>query len=67
MKPADVKTEDDVIQLTTDNWPRKFDVWSALVSDRTVSIHAPNGGSWVEIPHDQFREIAEWYLRDQTP
>lgn len=67
MKPADALTEGDRLNLREDNFPPEAGAWSILLNDGNVSIHAPQGGWWVEVPQDEFRRIAEWYLADQPP
>lgn len=65
MKPADALTHSDRAKLQSDNFPPDSGVWSILLNYEHVSLHVPEGGGWVEIPHDEFRRIAEWYLTDQ--
>lgn len=64
MKPAEALTEGDRLKLQEDNFPPNAGVWSILLNDGHVSLHRPNGG-WVEIPSEQFKRLAEWYLTDQ--
>lgn len=65
MRPYDAKKHADIMKLDRDNYPAGSDVWTILVSDDRVSLHAPEGGSYVVVPSKQFRAIVDWYLKDQ--
>lgn len=69
MRPYDVKTEDDILSMQSDNHPQDSAVWSILNHSDHVSLHAPADGSrgvWIEIPRGQFNAIVDWYMKDQS-
>lgn len=65
MRPCDATTETKILKLDRDNYPTDLAKWSILIGHNKVSLHAPEGGTWIEIPAKQFRDIAEWYLAEQ--
>jgi hypothetical protein len=65
MRPYDANTHTAVAKLSRDNYPAENDVWSILVSEDRVSLHAPEGGAYVVIPTADFRAIVDWYMADQ--
>jgi hypothetical protein len=69
MRPYDVKSDDDLVAMESDNHPQDSRVWSILNQADKVSLHAPVGHqvAWFEIPRDQFNAIVDWYMKDQRP
>lgn len=70
MKPYDVKTEDEILAMESDNHGG-YDVWSIMTTADHVSLHPPvaegqTHAKWVEIPRDQFNAIVDWYIADQA-
>lgn len=65
MRPYDVKSEADIISMQSDNFGEVAH-WSILNHSGIVSIHAPHGRGYVEIPRDQFNAIIDWYTADQA-
>ena len=67
MRPYDVKSDDDIVAMESDNHPQDHRVWSILNQADKVSLHAPSslGAAWIEIPRDQFNAIVDWYMKDQ--
>lgn len=69
MKPYDVKTEEQLIAMSSDNHPQDAEKWSILNFADKVSLHPPADSDWVgwvEIPRDQFNAIVDWYMKDQS-
>lgn len=66
MRPYDVKTEAEILQLDSDNHPRDAGKFSVLHCGDSVSIHAPNGEGFMSIPVEQFNALVEWYITDQS-
>jgi len=69
MRPYDVKTDDDLLKMESDNAPRRdgSDYWSILHTGDTISLHPPGGGTYVKIPRKDFNAIVDWYMKDQSP
>lgn len=67
MRPCEATTERKLLALAADNFPHDPKRWSILVSADHVSLHPPGGGTWIEIPSKDFKDIAEWYLAEQKP
>lgn len=66
MKPYDASSEKDRVALLEDNNPSDPDVWSILLGEDEVSLHAPAGeGDYITIPRDEFNAIVDWYMADQ--
>ncbi|MFC6487309.1 hypothetical protein [Nitratireductor sp. GCM10026969] len=64
-RPYDVRDTEELLSMESDNYPQDSGVWSILHHGDTVSIHAPSGGGWVDIPVEQFNEMVDWYMRPQ--
>ena len=65
MRPRDAVTHEDRAALAQDNFPPDPDKFGILLDDDHVSIHVPGGGSWVEIPREEWDALVDWYTRDQ--
>jgi hypothetical protein len=70
MRPYDVKSEEDLLAMESDNHPQDSSVWSIMNNQDHVSLHPPVAAgedkAWfVIIPRDQFNAIVDWYMADQ--
>lgn len=66
MRPYDVTSTDQLLDMESDNHPQDPAKWSILHNGEYLTLHAPNGCGFVSIPRDQFNEIVDWYIADQT-
>jgi hypothetical protein len=64
-RPRDVKNVNDFVHMESDNHPQVHKVWSILHSGEHVSLHAPDGEGWVQIPTAQFNKLVDWYMAPQ--
>lgn len=65
MRPYDVRTEKQLLEMSCDNYPADPKKWSLLIDGYTVGIHQPEGGGFYAIPIAQFNALVDWYMRDQ--
>ena len=65
MRPYDVTKVEQFLDMESDNHPPEPDKWSILHNGNYVSLLAPNGANWIEIPRDQFNVMVDWYMAEQ--
>lgn len=64
MRPYDVTDTEQLVNMESDNHGESGE-WSILHNGDRVTLHAPGGGRWVDIPRDQFNSIVDWYMAEQ--